>query len=360
MNRLKLAIFGVFAASLLAIAPTAALAAHTAARTNVPARTLYGSLKIYNARVDATVSTLHGDSLVQLDKRTQYIRNSSDAGSIQKGDAVAVSTVRRHGALYATSIRYDTSPFAVGRPLWVFGNYASSNDTTLVVSHYNTTTTTFNWDSMTVFIENGQVVNGIPAFVVGERLVTKAEAFTDGSLYAMEVKIYPPAPPPLRHFDGTYVNSGTGTQIVIADHRSPNDAFNYNANTVFLQGGHVIKNPTFTVGENVSIWARHQADKSWLAKYVVLHPIKPPVSYLEKFVGSYVTNSSTQLTLQIGANTDLFNYDSSTIWIQHFHVITNPTFQVGEHIAVLAVVNPGHILDAKIVWLYPMKPAPPA
>ena len=192
MTRIKAAALGVLGlATVLAIIPVAALAAHHQTVARHPAGTIYGSLVSYNA-TSAVILTKAGDVTVKFQPSVAYVTYDQTAVGLglQDGDQIKADGVFNDGTLRVDRLRYDNVPFVISGLLQKNGTYSSSTSTSLTITLAATgNMLTFNTNANTRFFLNGKRVKS-PTFTANERLSVWAVQFSDQSWLARIVDLH--------------------------------------------------------------------------------------------------------------------------------------------------------------------------
>jgi len=205
MRRLKVSLVAVFAlAGLVALIPGGAMAASHATVTIGQVGAL--SLNSHNQLVSFTVNTPPlapaspaGKTVtVNVNSNTKFMPMSGTTTSnpFAANDFVwASGGVGKHQ--YASTVKYDTAPFAVPYAKRTFnGKFVSivaivpPADGSLVIKNSAGKDLTFNTNAKTAYRLNGKRQKTQPAYTLGERMTVYGQEYTDGSWLAQRIDAF--------------------------------------------------------------------------------------------------------------------------------------------------------------------------
>ncbi len=195
MNRFKLAGVSLTMVLALAVASTAAFAAHPGkvVHPKKPVNAaVWGSLVSYTSS-SAVISTANGDITVKLLPSTRYVTSDQAAaaqGLLDNDNVEALGRVH-DGTVTAYTVRYDNVAFAITRVLRFEGKWApSANATTLTITS-GKRSHSFKLTTDTKYFQNGKATTA-PDYAHSTHVVVLAREYTDNSWIASRVDVFVP------------------------------------------------------------------------------------------------------------------------------------------------------------------------
>jgi hypothetical protein len=179
--------FAAMAAALLSLALPLAVTAHKESESFT-----FGTVAGGTCRGKGTfwIATSSGTRSVWVSKYAPCIAKSASAvlSGFKRGDAV-LAWGYEGSPFVATSVNYDTSPFAIpGSPRVFTGTFVSSSGGEITISLSGGDHVSFRVGRVTSYAVNGTPVTS-PSYHAGDRITVTARKFTDNRLWAISVSI---------------------------------------------------------------------------------------------------------------------------------------------------------------------------
>ncbi|HEV3309356.1 MAG TPA: DUF5666 domain-containing protein [Chloroflexota bacterium] len=188
MKRYKVLIPALLLGALVAGLPAATMAQQFVAKPVV----LYGTVtgvakKQFELQSAAVVAVVHTSA------KTVYRPNSSAAAvaGFQAKDAVYVKGMRKKQQLTATTVLFDTAPFAIPGLLAATsaGLLQSTTGNQLTITLASGSLITVYTGPNTKYMLNGKSANAPITYTAGERITVNTRKYTDGNRWALLVSL---------------------------------------------------------------------------------------------------------------------------------------------------------------------------